>query len=87
MVNATIPKPDISATDDLDIAAAVFERLPYGVVVVRLEDENDLSSFTFIEVNPASSKHAGIDSSPIIGTMFRESFPEILQTDWPEKYL
>ena len=81
MVNTTTEKTDI------DVIAAVFERLPHGVSVVHLDDENDLGSFRFIEANPAASHHSDVDHDNLIGTTIRESFPELLQTDWPQKYL
>jgi signal transduction histidine kinase len=72
---------------DNDAIAAVFERLPHGVSVVRLEDENDLGSFRFVRANEAASRQSGVDLSRVVGTTIRESFPEILLTDWPQKYL
>jgi|GEM_PF-2579882 nitrogen-specific signal transduction histidine kinase len=81
MVNAAISNTHV------DVIAAVFERLPHGISVVRLEDENDLGSFRFVDANPAASRQSGVDQTGVIGTTIRESFPEVLHTDWPEKYL
>jgi hypothetical protein len=81
VVNAAISSADV------DVFTAVFERLPHGISVVRLEDENDLGSFRFIEATPTASRHSGVDLSYLIGTTMRESFPEVLETDWPQKYL
>jgi PAS domain S-box-containing protein len=71
------------AEEDVRLHAAVFENLPFGIYIWRLEDDADLASFRLVAANPAATRMTGMQESEAIGKSIVEIFPGILATDRP----
>jgi PAS domain S-box-containing protein len=56
---ATQPSRLVSSQALPSIDSEVFQRLPLGLAIVRLENPKDLKSYRIIEVNPAAAQIAG----------------------------
>ena len=56
-----------STSPALSFAADLIDRLPFGVVVYHLEDENDPGSLRLVYANAAASDAVGFDveASPV----------------------
>jgi PAS domain S-box-containing protein len=78
--------PRKQAEAELRLHASVFENLPMGVYVWRMEDPDDLRSFRVVTANPATSRITGIPAESVIGKTIAEAFPALLHTDIPGHY-
>src|SRR5690349_5819159 len=56
---------------------SLFEKLPIGVVVYRLEDPNDDDSLRLIAVNMAATLMLRPDLEELVGKRMREAFPGV----------
>lgn len=70
----------------LSIHKKIFECMPIGLLILKLEDENDLGSFRYIYKNEAAIKAFGVDRRDI-GKTIAEFYPEFLDTEIPALYL
>ena len=65
---------------------SIVERLPLGVVVLRLEDPADVKTFRIVDLNPAAAEIAGSAAEDLRGRTLAE-FPEFLKTALPRRCL
>ncbi len=61
----------------------IVEASPMGIHMYRLEPGNRL---IFTGANPAADKILGVDNTQFIGKTIEEAFPNLTQTEVPEKY-
>jgi PAS domain S-box-containing protein len=64
----------------------IFKGLPFGMVVLRLEDPHSANSFRVVDLNPAASEILELPMENLRGRTFAES-PKLLQTRFPEACL
>lgn len=68
---------DALPTDAVPASAlrALFQRLPFGVSILRAAADGDQTKLTFVEANPQASKESGMDLSTIAGLTVADAFP------------
>ena len=64
----------------------LLDQLPFGVVVYHLDEPDDPGSLRLLQANDAASRAIGFDAKAEIGKTFRESLPQMLETDIPVRY-
>lgn len=65
---------------------SVYDKLPIGIFILRLEDRDTLE-FRNIYVNQTNSEIVGVDLKEFEGQTLRESFPSAYDHGLPNKYL
>jgi PAS domain S-box-containing protein len=80
----SVSKPSSEAR--LKLSSEVFNRLPLGVVILRLEDAKDATSFRIIDLNPAAAHIARATPDSLGGRTLAE-FPKLLETSLPGQCL
>jgi len=68
---------------DQHVLNEILQRLPFGVIVWRLETPDEASSFRLIHAHPAASIIAG----QYVGKPLFEAFPYLAGTSIPERIL
>ena len=61
----------------------VVQASPLGIQLFKLEDDGRL---IFQEANPAADRILGVDHAGFIGQTFEEVFPDLIDTEIPERY-
>jgi PAS domain S-box-containing protein len=86
--HAQAAKSALTPTRDssLTLYAEIFSGLPMGVVVMRLENPGDPSSFRIVEVNPAAASLTGCNLEDFRGKTLGE-FPKLLESPFPKECL
>jgi two-component system cell cycle sensor histidine kinase/response regulator CckA len=74
------------AETELRLYADVFRNMQVGLNVWRLEDREDLRTFTLVSSNPAAAHSLGVRTEDILGKRMDETFPHMLETDLPRQY-
>ena len=65
----------------------IFDSLPLGIVVMRLEKRGDSDSLRVIEMNPTGLHLARVPGDKAAGEMLRNLAPKIYKTELPEACL
>ncbi len=65
---------------------SLLDTVQLGLVIWKLENENDLASFRLKYCNDAAVQAAGIELKNYIGCQITEVFPAVLKTSIPEIY-
>ena len=69
------------ALRQLEIYADIFNSMQSGLIVWRLEDPDDITSFRLVTSNPAAYRQTGVSLENQIGKRITECFPHL----YPEK--
>ncbi len=67
---------------ELELHRRVVDQMPIGIVVCRLEDENDPGSLRVLSQNPATQVISGVGTEHL-GRTVRDMFPMLLETTVP----
>jgi PAS domain S-box-containing protein len=70
-----------------DVYRSVFEHAPVGLSILRLERDDDPSSFRIVMVNEATRRLVRLPMERIRGRLLTEVTPGVLDTDRPRQYL
>jgi len=70
----------------LHICVEVIDCIPIGINIWKIEEPSDVGSLRLIISNQAADEAARTSLAPFIGTTVRQSFPTILETEFPEVY-
>ena len=65
------------ALKQLEVYADIFKSMQFGLIVWRLEDANDITSFRLVTSNPAANRQTGVTLENQIGTRITECFPNM----------
>jgi PAS domain S-box-containing protein len=79
-------KSALTPTGDssLPLYSEIFSGLPVGVVVLRLENLEDPSSFRIVDLNPAAASLTGCTLDGVRGRTLAE-FPKLLESPFPSE--
>lgn len=72
-------------TSEEDLVA-IFDFLPIGAFLLRLEDRDE-KEFRLVAVNRTNSEIVGVDLDQFIGKTLREAFPDAYGHGLPDKYI
>lgn len=64
----------------------IFTQLDLGVIVYRLEDRDDDTTFSIVAANPAVEAQAGVSSGDLVGRSLDEAFPTLRDQGLPKAY-
>jgi PAS domain S-box-containing protein len=73
---SVIPQPNPTA---LHLYPEILRGLPFGIVVLHLEDPSDVKSFRIVDLNPAAAEITGWTMEDLRGRTLAE-FPNLLKT-------
>ncbi len=77
------------ALRQVEIYADIFKSMQFGLIVWRLEDPNDITSFRLVTSNPAANRQTGVSLENKIGKRITECFPHMFpeQQEFLELYV
>src|SRR6266481_2111419 len=82
-ISQQMPKLNASMPD---LYPALFQRLPFGLMVLQLEHPVDAKDFRIIVLNPSAAAMAGPTMEKLLGRTLAD-FPEVLKTPYPRRCL
>ena len=81
------PRPAAVPLDAmLDLLATVLGELNIGLLIYRLEADDDPASLRLLYANRAASEATRADLGPVVGKRIGEAFPALAGTDLPARY-
>lgn len=70
----------LAARERLDMSRRLFDSLPVGILILRLEKAGDAESLRIADINPAGRTLSGAGDAPVAGVPMRDFSPEIYET-------
>jgi len=67
--------------------AEITRKLPVNVLALQLERDNDPLSLRIIGVNERGEQAMHVKEQDVVGLLFKDVFPEWVNTDFPQKYV
>ncbi|MCM2305144.1 MAG: ATP-binding protein, partial [Elusimicrobia bacterium] len=71
---------ELAARERLDMNRRLFDSLPTGLLILRLDKPGDAESLRIVDINPAGRALAGAGDAPVAGLPMREFSPEFHET-------
>lgn len=70
----------LAARERLDMNRRLFDNLPVGILILRLEKAGDAGTLRIVDINPAGRALSGAGDAPVAGMPMREFSPEFHET-------
>ncbi|MFO7180760.1 MAG: ATP-binding protein, partial [Pseudomonadota bacterium] len=73
------------ANEELRLYREIIDRMPTGTLVLDWEAAGDPASIRTVALNPAFERAARVRASEVVGKTVAAAFPELLETELPDK--
>src|SRR6266404_3115398 len=70
----------------LDLYPEFLKNLPFGVVLLHLENPQDVKTYRIIDLNPAAAEITGSTPEGLLGRTLAD-FPKLLETPFLDQWL